>query len=56
MGEINRYEIVEISRHRLAELEACAEFLEALYTLGVDNWEGYDEACAMYEDDRTKPY
>ncbi|WP_329330844.1 hypothetical protein OIU81_03275 [Streptomyces sp. NBC_01454] len=30
---------------RVAELEPDSSMLAALYAAGVDNWEGYDEAC-----------
>ena len=32
-------------RERLAELEKRDEWLSALEAAGVDNWEGYDQAC-----------
>jgi hypothetical protein len=35
------------------ELEKKAEFLGCLEAMGVDNWCGYEEACALYsQDDR----
>lgn len=30
---------------RVAELKEDSSMLSALYAAGVDNWEGYDEAC-----------
>jgi len=40
---------VERLRSRNAELEEDAQFLGALQAMGVDNWDGYDEACELLE-------
>ncbi|WP_405506366.1 hypothetical protein OG323_06150 [Streptomyces cyaneofuscatus] len=39
LGEIDRL------RARVAELEKDSSFLAALEAAGVDNWEGYGDAC-----------
>lgn len=36
---------VDQLRARIAELEEDSSMLNALYAAGVDNWDGYDEAC-----------
>ena len=36
-------EVIEL-RHYLDELEYSADKLDCLYTYGVDNWPGYEEA------------
>lgn len=33
----------------LADYEEDVEFLEALRSAGVDNWDGYDVACEIYK-------
>ncbi|WP_037805017.1 hypothetical protein [Streptomyces sp. NRRL F-5135] len=40
-------EATETLRARVAELEKDAAFLRALEAAGVDNWEGYDDACEI---------
>lgn len=37
---------IEYDRLRKSEL-----FLEYLNAVGVDNWEGYSEACRLFEED-----
>jgi hypothetical protein len=39
-----------LSLHRWEEVKADLLFLHALQDAGVDNWEGYDEAMASYQD------
>jgi len=40
---------VERLRARNTELESDAQFLAALQAMGVDNWDGYDEACELLD-------
>lgn len=44
-------ETVTISKDIYEELVANSNFLECLKAAGVDNWEGYEEAQAMYEEE-----
>ena len=44
-------ETVVISRKLYVELMHDQNMLRALENAGVDNWEGYDEALSMYEED-----
>lgn len=49
-GQISGYLaalLAEVGRQakRIAELEKDSQFLAALEAAGVDNWEGYDDAC-----------
>ena len=41
-------ETVTISKKEYDEMQAKIEFLECLEAAGVDNWQGYDDAQAMY--------
>jgi hypothetical protein len=42
---------VTISKERYDELIREEKFLDALRAAGVDNWEGYDYAQEMLDDD-----
>lgn len=44
-------EMVTILRSAYKQLLADSKFLDALRAAGVDNWEGYSEACQMMEED-----
>ncbi len=44
-------EYVEITRTEYNELLEDKKFLEALQAAGVDNWEGYEEAQQMMEEE-----
>lgn len=37
-----------VDMDRLADLEENSKFLAALEAAGVDNWEGYEVACQIY--------
>lgn len=41
---------VSISKSRYEVLLAAERFISALNAAGVDNWEGYDYACKIYEE------
>lgn len=43
-------QMVTIPKAEYDQLAKDSEFLDALKTCGVDNWEGYSDACAMMED------
>jgi len=44
--------LVEISQERLIELEQCELMLTCLEAVGVDHWEGWNEAMALYSEER----
>jgi hypothetical protein len=44
-------ETITISKREYEELLKKVHFLECLEACGVDNWEGYDEAWELYEND-----
>lgn len=48
MGRDEQDEVVTIPRYEYEELQDALDFLQCLEASGVDNWEGYDEAVAMY--------
>ena len=41
---------IEVRVSRLAELLTAERKLDCLEAMGVDNWEGYDEAMSNYRD------
>lgn len=45
---------VTISRAELEKLRADSAMLAALEAAGVDNWEGYSEACRTVSDDEDE--
>lgn len=45
--EVTREEWFELKRY-LEDLEEDREFLYALQAAGVDNWNGYEYACKIY--------
>ena len=42
-------EKITISKKEYDDLLEQAEFLEALKAQGVDNWDGYEDACESVE-------
>jgi len=38
-------ETITISKEEYDQLRKDSDFLAALHSAGVDNWEGYSEAC-----------
>lgn len=42
-------EQVTLSMDEYFELVECKRFLECLGAAGVDNWDGYEEAIDMFE-------
>lgn len=44
-------ETVTISIEEYEQLLDSAHFLECLQAMGVDNWQGYDDACKMYQEE-----
>lgn len=47
-------ETVTISKDIYEELVENSKFLDCLKAAGVDNWEGYEEAQVMYEEDEEE--
>ena len=43
-------EKIEIDKEKYNELIEDQKFLQALFLAGVDNWEGYEEAQRIAED------
>lgn len=43
-------EMVTVSKVELLRLRDDSAFLKALMDVGVDNWEGYGEACLSHAD------
>ncbi len=46
--------VVELTEAEYEDLREDAAFLDALRSAGVDNWDGYDYACSLFngeEDD-----
>ena len=54
--EANDDGTVTISIEEYDELVADAKFLNCLYSAGVDNWDGFDMAKEMLDDQRTIGY
>ena len=48
--ETDNEEVVVISKKLLKEYKGCVNMLAALEVVGVDNWEGYDDAMVMLEE------
>lgn len=44
-------DVVVVSREELRKLRSDSRFLQALMDAGVDNWEGYAEACTADDED-----
>ena len=42
---------VEIDKDEYDELVSDQRFLNALFSAGVDNWDGYEEAQRRYEEE-----
>lgn len=42
---------ITISKHLYNQLLAADRTLDALYAAGVDNWEGYHDACDEFDED-----
>lgn len=42
--------MVEIPLSEYRDLLKCEAWLSCLEGVGVDNWEGYDYACEMWEE------
>lgn len=49
-------EIIEVKRAYLEELEAQSMWLICLEGAGVDNWEGYDFAIDMWDENYQEEY
>lgn len=43
-------EVVTISKDEYEQLLEDSSFLQCLEAVGVDNWEGYEEAREMYKE------
>lgn len=43
-------QMVTIPKAEYDQLIKDSKFLDALRGCGVDNWDGYDDACAMMEE------
>jgi hypothetical protein len=48
-GELSMAEKIEIDKDEYDQLVSDQKFLEALIALGVDNWEGYEQAQESME-------
>lgn len=44
-------EKVTVSKNTFQKLNADSYFLHVLMAVGVENWEGYEEARRMFEED-----
>ena len=42
---------VTISEEEYSDLKSDSKFLDCLRSLGVDNWDGWDEAIDLYNED-----
>lgn len=42
-------DIIPVKEKRLVELIKAEAFLNALFSAGVDNWNGYEDAQDIYE-------
>lgn len=40
-----------VSTNKLIQLKDDSDFLQCLKSLGVDNWDGYDDAKEMFYDE-----
>ena len=49
--DVEMSEKVEITKEEYDELVADQKFLNALFAGGVDNWDGYEMALDMLEDE-----
>jgi len=49
---MTEYKFVTIKESEYLELKSCQLKLEALESLGVDNWEGYSDAMKLLKDER----
>lgn len=47
-------EMVTISKKEYEQLKEDSNFLNALRAAGVDNWEGYSEACGSEDDEEEQ--
>ena len=54
-GIINDKEMVEKLRALVKKLQGCEQKLNALEAVGVDNWEGYDYAMELLEEEQNEP-
>ena len=43
--------MIEIEEERFLELLEIEKFLQCLEACGVDNWQWYDDAVEMYQED-----
>lgn len=46
-------EVITIPKKTYQSLLRAAHFLDCLNALGIDNWEGYQDACDMHDEDFT---
>lgn len=47
-------EMVEIEKVEFERLTRIDRFMNALEAAGVDNWEGYNEACRIFREDHPE--
>lgn len=52
--EMNEQEMITISKKEYDELLDAVRFLDCLRAVGVDNWQGCDDACDMYYTDEEE--
>lgn len=51
MGIGEQKDYVTINQEKYDKLLEDQRFLECLQAIGVDNWDGYDEACKMFREE-----
>lgn len=51
MKELMQEETITITKTEYEELLAAQRWVDCLEGAGVDNWEGYDEAVNLYQED-----
>lgn len=45
-------EMITVSQEEYDDLVSDVAFLRALEAAGVDNWEGYDYACEIFQENK----
>ena len=48
---MTEYKFVTIKESEYLQLKSCQLKLEALESLGIDNWEGYSDAMKLLKDE-----
>lgn len=50
MAQLEPEDKILVDREEYDKLLEDSEFLDRLYAAGVDNWEGYENACSSEEE------